>query len=362
MSNMTMKQRMVAVLQGTEHDRVPFVQYNNVAAPYVDIWAELGQDNLGLLKWMYIHDLVSDDCRIETQEISRGDLKGFRSTLHTPVGSLSEEKFLEPTYGTGSISKHYVKDPDDYRILLAYLRSVKVRKNVTKLNEAIAEYGNHGLPHISMGRSPYQQLWVEWVCIEDLAGHMADYPDLLAETVDALRSIQKRIFELGCEVVKDYPNDVFHINVGDNITAPMIGQRLFREYCLPQYNLLAEMLDGTGRDIPVFVHMDGDLKPLWPAISESRVRGLDSFSPPPDNDTSVADAVRLWPQMRLWLNFPSSVHLAPPKEVYRVAMQILQEGGHTGRLQIQISENVPPGVWRSSFPQIVKAIHDFGKP
>jgi hypothetical protein len=50
------------------------------------------------------------------------------------------------------------------------------------------------------------------------------------------------------------------------------------------------------------------------------------------------------------------------QEIYDMASQILQEGGHTGRIWFQISENVPPGVYRSSFPQIVRAIHDFGTP
>jgi len=105
--------------------------------------------------------------------------------------------------------------------------------------------------------------------------------------------------------------------------------------------------------------MDGDLKPLWRLISESGVRGLDSLSPPPDNDTSVAQALAMWPEMRVGINFPSSVHVAPPDEIYRVTWQILEEGGRSGRLQIQVSENVPPGVWRSSFPAIIRAINDF---
>jgi hypothetical protein len=53
-------------------------------------------------------------------------------------------------------------------------------------------------------------------------------------------------------------------------------------------------------------------------------------------------------------------HTIPPPFTYNTAAQILAEGGHSGRLQIQISENVPPEVWRKSFPQIVKAIRDFG--
>jgi hypothetical protein len=41
---------------------------------------------------------------------------------------------------------------------------------------------------------------------------------------------------------------------------------------------------------------------------------------------------------------------------------ILAAAGHTGRLQIQVSENVPPDVWQTSFPIIVDAIAAFGKP
>jgi len=66
--------------------------------------------------------------------------------------------------------------------------------------------------------------------------------------------------------------------------------------------------------------------------------------------------------MRLWLNFPSSVHLASGRTVYETAARILAEGGASGRLQIQISENVPPGSWQTSYPEIVRAIRDFGRP
>ncbi|MCX7598622.1 MAG: hypothetical protein N2512_07100, partial [Armatimonadetes bacterium] len=131
----------------------------------------------------------------------------------------------------------------------------------------------------------------------------------------------------------------------------------FREYCVPLYNRLADMLDGL--DVRVFVHMDGDLRPLWDDIAASRIGGIDSFSPPPDNDTSPADAVSLWPDMRLWLNFPSSVHTRDPDTVYAVAMDILEQAGRTGRLQIQVSENVPSDAWRTSYPAIAKAIADF---
>ncbi|NQU09984.1 hypothetical protein HQ590_04275, partial [bacterium] len=111
-----------------------------------------------------------------------------------------------------------------------------------------------------------------------------------------------------------------------------------------------------------YCHMDGDLKPLWDLIGTSGLRGIDSFSPPPDNDTGVAEALRLWPEMRLHMNFPSSVHTRSAAEIRRRTCEILEEGGHSGRLLFQISENVPPWAWRTSFSAITRELETFGVP
>jgi hypothetical protein len=151
-----------------------------------------------------------------------------------------------------------------------------------------------------------------------------------------------------------------YIDIPDNITAPAIGPKRFRKYCVSLYDELADLLAETGR--PLYVHMDGMLKPLWGEIARSRVGGLDSFTPTPDCDTSVPDAVAMWPDKRLWVNFPSSVHLASPEVIRATADAILAAAGHTGRLQIQVSENVPLDVWRTSYRVIADAIETFGEP
>ena len=76
----------------------------------------------------------------------------------------------------------------------------------------------------------------------------------------------------------------------------------------------------------------------------------------------MSEAVAMWPDKRLWINFPSSVHLRSYDQVRAVAEEMLAAGGHTGRLQIQVSENVPHAVWRTSLPAILDAIDAFGAP
>jgi len=352
MQRQTMRERILAVVQGGELDQVPFVQYDNNAAPNEEAWSMVGRENMGILRWTRLHRIEYPHCRSRTEPLEYQGNKGTRTTIETPRGTLVEERYFEPTYGAGWIKEHFVREPADYEVLLAYLEDGVVKEDLEPFRRAGEELGDQGLPLVAVERTPYQQLWVQWVCIEDLALHLVDCPERVEACIQTLARQERQIMEIAAR------NPVDFVDFPDNITAPVIGERFFRQHCVPLYDELAGMLDGR----PVFVHMDGDLKPLWPAIGESAVGGIDSLSPPPDNDTSAGDVVSMWPEMRVWVNYPSSVHLRSPREIYDQTGEILEQAGHTGRLQIQISENVPPGVWRKSFPEIVRAIRDFGRP
>lgn len=358
MKEMTMRERMLAVLKGHAHDLVPFVQYDGIAASNHEIWSVIGRNNMGVLRWSGVHKFLYPNCRFEYEKFERDGRRGQRTVLYTPKGQLTEERLYEPTYGTSSASKHFIQDKKDYDIFIAFLRDVQVCEDAEHFLTDQKDLGEDGMPMVAVARTPYQQLWVQWVSLMDLSLHLVDYSDILEECISLLKNIERKIFRIVRNVACKTP--IPFVNVPDNITAPAIGQQYFKKYCVPLYNELADML--ADMDIPVVVHMDGDLKPLWQAVGESRIKGLDSFSPLPDNDTSAAQAVSMWPDKRLLLNFPSSVHLSEPDIIYLKAQQILGEAGDSGRLWIQISENVPPGVWKKSFPQIVQAIKEFGPP
>lgn len=357
--DMTMRSRMLSIVQGRKPDRVPFVQYSGCAGPNDEIWDVVGREHMGLLSWVNVHRIETPHCRFVREEIVRDGRPGFRNTLHTPEGDLFEERLYEPTYGTSAAAGHYVKQPEDYAIFMAYLRDVQVTLDLEGLISTVGDLGEDGLPHVAVLRTPYQQLWVQWVDLTDLCAHLALEPDLMEEVAALMADVQRRVFDVVCRAVASGA-PIPYVVFPDNITAPAIGCAYFREYCVTAYDELAGRLSETGKDVPVYVHMDGDLKALWDAIGSSGVRGLDSMSPPPDNDTRVADAVANWPVVRVGINFPSSVHLEEPHAIFEATARILEEGAHSGRLQIQISENVPPGVWRASFPEIVRAIQAFG--
>ena len=359
MQKLSMRERMLAMLQGRAFDRIPFLQYDNMNAPNDEIWAALGRESMGVLRWTVMHRFESPDCRIETEQTTHNNLPAYKDTLITPKGNLQQLRVLVPDmYGVTATREHYVKKIEDYEILLAYLKDITVVEDSSSTEKAIDELGTDGLPLVALPRTPYQALWVEWVSVENLCLHMIDRPAMLDECMNLLGNIlleSAKVTASQCDRV-----DLPFVGMGDNITAPVIGENFFRKYALPYYNRIADIL--AEKNVPFIVHMDGDLKPLWSAIGESKISGIDSFSPAPDNDTTVAEAVSMWPEKKFFINFPSSVHLADTEVIYQHACEILAQGGHTRRIWIQISENAPKNVWKKSFPQIIKAIEDFGKP
>ncbi len=359
MSQMTMRERQLAVVEGREHDQVPFCQYVGVGPSMEDAWEVVGKDCFGAMPGASIHAIETPNCRYEWEESQREGQPYYYARLITPEGTLNAEYRLQRDLGVMVAAKHYVVDPEDYRPLLAYLRDQRFRPNPESYLEADASVGENGLPHTWGIRTVWQALWVEWVDATDLAYHVADEPELMEEVFATLEANQTKYFKVAAEACKQAP--VPYISLGDNITASMIGEHYFRRFCLPAYEEFKGLLADAGVATQVFVHMDGDLAPLWSAIAESAVTGLDSFSPQPDNDTSVAQAREQWPEMALLVNFPSSIHLAPPADVYRVAMELMQQNGRQGRLQIQISENPPMTRWRDSYAAIAQAVRDFGR-
>jgi hypothetical protein len=353
MKRMTMRERMLAVVQGREHDRVPFAMYE-IMLPAGQAFEVLGHGNIGLIRFCSIYRAVTPHCRLESEIYYEGDAKWQSNVLHTPKGDLEERRIFEPAYDSSTARKHFVETRQDYERLWSCLEDAIILDNYEQYYRDCAELAEDGIPKPEIERTPYQQLWIEWVGLEALSYHMAEWPDHVNHTIDLLEQRARKTFEIAARSPAPY------IVIVDNITAPAIGPARFRKYCVSLYDELAGRL--AERGAPVYVHMDGLLKPLWKDIARSRVGGLDSFTPVPDCDTTVAEAVSLWPEKRLWLNFPGTKHLAEPAEIRAAADEILAAAGHTGRLQIQISENVPLNRWQTSFPIIAEAIEAFGKP
>ena len=350
---MTMKERMLAVIQKKEHDQIPFAMYEIMFDPQ-EAFDVLGRGNIGMIRFSPIYRFEYPNCRFLNQVYYQDGQKFHKNTLITPKGNLEEIRIFEPVYDSSTCRKHYITEPPDYEIFWSYLDDCIALENYDHYLQDCADLGEDGIAKGEVERSPWQQLWIEWVGLEGLSMHQADCPDRVEETIQRLNVRARKTFELA------YHSPAPFIDIPDNITAPAIGVKRFQKYVRPIYDELGSML--AERGAPLLIHMDGFLRPLRQEIADSFVGGLDSFTPTPDCDMTTAEAVAAWPEKILWVNFPSSVFLQSEDEVRAKTNEILISAGHTGKLQIQISENIPLDRWRDCFPIIVDEIERFGKP
>ncbi len=63
---MTMRERILAVVRGEEHDRVPFVQYTGMVGTDEEAWSVVGRENIGLLRWTSLYRFAYPNCRFES--------------------------------------------------------------------------------------------------------------------------------------------------------------------------------------------------------------------------------------------------------------------------------------------------------
>ena len=86
------------------------------------------------------------------------------------------------------------------RILDAWLATPRLIYDPSRWEKAVGEPGQDGIPCLPCCATPWQQLWVEWVDIADLAWHMAEAERPRSDAYGwfCWRDIERRGFRCFC--------------------------------------------------------------------------------------------------------------------------------------------------------------------
>jgi hypothetical protein len=83
---------------------------------------------------------------------------------------------------------------------------------------------------------------------------------------------------------------------------------------------------------------------------------VEAFTPAPDTDMSLSDALAAWPGKVVWANFPSSVHLAGEAVVEETTRALIREARPGSRFVLGITEDVPGDRREGNLAAIARAI------
>lgn len=313
-SNMTPRERWLASIHGEDTDRISVNAAVDLRTGPTGGWhRRLARRGLAtrrivpVYRPFFFFDFFVNP---ELEEVTytqvhnlRDDQYQTRHILETPVGTISSVVARladDPTPASVTI-EHFIKEPEDWPVINYVFEGMlrQLKPNHLEVERELDTLGEQGYPIGIVGRTSFQQTWIELAGLDAAIFHWMDGVDGFLEFVD----IHKRFHAVAAEMAAESPSK--HIMSIENMTNT-ISPKLYEEFCLPIYKLYGDAFRGS--DHVFAVHIDGLMGHLREQIKESAIDVVDSFSPPPSGDLSLSEAREAWPDKTIWLNLPT--HLA----------------------------------------------------
>jgi len=313
--------------------------------PHVD-WQSLFDLGLGQINHANVvrHEHPNFELIEETREengVVRRDVR-----LVTDRGELHE------WYAGEWLQEHFIKTPQDYRIMARALEGVKAHADNLAFEASEQKVGDGGITvgqliGLGTGRTPLMVLQVDWVGLEqwsfDIATELPEMMDLL----EIMNGIKLE------EIRAAAASSAEHIKLWENLSISTMGPGLYRRHLVPLYRDIIEILDRQGKRLQV--HYDGQLRAVADDIRGLGFDGIDSFTEAPEGDMTVAEARDRWPDKFLWIH-PNLGLYHNPKCLGANIRRIQLAAGNT-RSCLMISEDIPPD-WRQTVPLVLEAIEE----
>jgi len=267
-----------------------------------------------------------------------------RTFFNSSAGELST--LTENGINTIWTYEHMFKSSDDYKALEFYIRDSVIIPDYGRVSKAAQMLGDDFVVRDQIPLEPLQALISEYMGTESYGYEWMDNRDEIFRLYNALVELNRKAYQ----VVSESPLEF--ANYGGNVVPQIIGKENFRKYFLPNYEEAAEMLHKNGKLIGC--HFDADNTLIMDDIADTTLDYIEAYDPgisPP-----VDQALNLWHDKVLWINWPSSWHLHSVKEVYEDTVRLIQKAGDKGRFIIGITEDVPEELWQRNYSAIMDAV------
>jgi hypothetical protein len=249
--------------------------------------------------------------------------------------------------------EHFIKTPEDYRIMKHALEGVMVFADDKPFLESEADIGERGITigqiqGLGSGRTPLMVLQIDWVGLEQFSMDLAYETPELFELIEVMNKIKLE------EIRQAARTPATQVKLWENLSIDTLGHVHYRRHQAPLYRQILDILCDAGKKLQV--HYDGRLKVISKDIAALPIDGIDSFTEPPEGDMSTIEARRAWPEKFLWQNINLNWYLMSEKDLADNVARIVKQAG-PGRHCLMISEDVPQN-WRESIPSVLKIIRE----
>ena len=345
---MTPKERVESLLRGEKADKIPFTIYET-KLPACSVERRLRNEGLCLVKRISVVKTSSPNVSTETRSYSENGIQYSRTTIRTPFGELYSVN--RPAGFTSWCVSRVFKGPEDYKKLMFTVKDQVFEPDYESFMKNEKAAGGDVIQRAGIGASPLHQIMISWMGIEAFSIEWSERRDEIEKLYSAMVENLRKIYPLVAR------SPALHANLGGNETGPVMGRERFARYVVPLYNEAAEVFHKHGKYIGA--HLDGNNRVWADMVGNSLLDYVEAFSPSPDTDMTLSEAFDAWRGKLLWINFPSSVHLAGIPEIEETAERIARDSMPDRRLIIGITEDIPEDRWQENLLAISRVINRF---
>lgn len=356
MTNMTIRDRLVAALHQQETDRLPFAPkvFNRSylklqearfqRMPAAELAAFLECD-----RWEGIGGGVvgkNPIVREERQRVGRHLVTHY----HTPDGTLTGVQGHDELTDTWHPVEYPIRTPADLRTarhLFAHTEYSISPEALKAAQERAREVGEDALLIASLGPSPLMNLIQHWAGPQNTLLWLYDCREEMEALMALMHEDRLRHLRL---LVQSAPTP--YIMSVENTSTTLVSPTLFRRYCLSHLRDYNQVIRAHGKHH--LLHQCGKLKALLPDIASLPALGIEALSSPPVGDTTWADAVRLCPGKAVLGGTCASLWLRPVPEIVDAILTDIATAATTRGLILTSGGVMPPAaspdkirdVWR----------------
>lgn len=346
MKVLTPRERVELALRGGHGDRIPFTIYECMI-PQTRAERLMRSRGMCIVDRRNVFKIHCPNVKVTEERFRQGNTEMLRTWFETPVGTVS--LLVEPAGFTTWVHKRMFETADDYKVLEFMIRDEVYEEDYAAFAQAEIDSGGDSIFRPSFGLEPLQTLISgRLIGMESFCMEWMERRDEILKLYDALVEKRREVYPLVAR------SPALHANYGGNVVPAIIGPEVFREYYLPHYAEAAEVMHRHGKLIGC--HFDDNCRLLADAIGESDLDYIEAFTPWPDTDMTMAEARAAWPDKVIWINFPSSQHLLPDREIEDVAAGLADQLETPDGFLVGITENMPLDRWQDSCTAIMNGL------
>jgi hypothetical protein len=340
-------ERLEAFWAGERPDRIPYTIYSflrDSGGREDPAWGPMYEAGLtatcGLEPFKHIlPEIEKSDST--TEENGR---KVWRGARRTPVGEIT-------TISVDSWrQKFWIETAQDYRVMTWMVEHTRIEPDYDMFKRLEQKLGKECMLMGATGRTPLQVILVDYVGLENFSLHLADFEEEMLGLYEALlKAYRRRV-----DIVAGGPGK--YASVLENFTAETMGPKRYERFHVPVYEECFPTLKQAGKIVGV--HYDGKLASCKEAVADAPFELIESLTPPPEGDMTLAEARAAWPDKLFWSNINVGCYELPPAELKRLVLERVRQAAPDGRrLAFEVSEHLPKN-WRESIPVVLEALRE----